>query len=194
MASLITHEMATMLDRTGPRDLEPEQLSRGGRFMRSVAAQVKRTCAISMVKRETIDPKLSSPSNTVLFSAQWAAGSRSKPKKAEDDLDKSGIGPFLTKDWMQEGDDLDKSGIGPFITKDWMQEETDLIYSSLSKDVGSPARGGSEDVNSRRQAEEHETCTFLGRKRDSQRIGTPTQAVDCPWSSAHDALAKTTTF
>jgi len=80
------------------------------------------------------------------------------------------------------GGDLEKSGIGPFTTKDWKQpeEEIDLIYSSLSEDAGFPVRGGSHNVNSRREAEEHETSTFLGRKRDSMRIGTPTKAVDCP--------------
>ena len=80
------------------------------------------------------------------------------------------------------GGDLEKSGIGPFTNKDWKQpeEEIDLIYSSLSEDVGFPVQGGSHNVNSRREAKEHETSTFLGRKRDSKRIGTPTKAVDCP--------------
>lgn len=137
--------------------------ARSGRFMRSVAAQAKRTQgrlmgALRSGQRVPTSPKQSSPTNTNMSSRAWAAGNTIARKR---------------------DDDLDKSGIGPFITKDWMEEEIDMVQQRrLSGD-------GAQDVDSRRQAEAHETCTFLDRKRDSQRIKAPAPATGCPWQTAN---------
>jgi len=146
-----------------------DETADGRNFMRSVTAMVKKTQdrMIGTMRfggqKQTI-PIVSPTNAETQFLNQWSTLAQGGPA----------LHKYVKyKVEEQEEDDMDTSGIGPFITKDWIEEETDLSRSLSGASTVAAEKDAKKAIHRRRQAEEEETCTFLDRKRDSQRIKVP---------------------